>query len=149
MANDQLAHAVTMLAAGVGIPVLASLNAQLGQRIGSPPAAAAVLFLVAAGVALAVTVLSSGASALSEVPAQPPRLFLAGILIAFYVLSITWIAPRFGLGNAVFCVLLGQIASASAIDHFGLFGVTRQPLNLTRGSGIAAMALGLILLRLK
>ena len=36
-----------MLAAGVGIPVLAALNAQLGNRIGSPAAAAAVLFIVA------------------------------------------------------------------------------------------------------
>ena len=29
-------YAITMLAAGVGIPILAALNAQLGVRLGSP-----------------------------------------------------------------------------------------------------------------
>ena len=41
------AYALTMMAAGVGIPILAALNAQLGVRIGSPVAAAAILFCVA------------------------------------------------------------------------------------------------------
>lgn len=38
-------YALTMLAAGIGIPLLAALNAALGLRIGSPAAAAMVLFL--------------------------------------------------------------------------------------------------------
>ena len=43
---DTLRYALIMLAAGIGIPVLAALNAQLGARIGSPAAAASVLFVV-------------------------------------------------------------------------------------------------------
>ena len=35
-----------MLLTGIGIPVLAALNAQLGNRIGSSAAAATVLFVV-------------------------------------------------------------------------------------------------------
>lgn len=42
--------------------------------------------------------------------------------MTFYVLSITWVAPRFGVGNAIFLVLLGQLVAAAVIDHFGLFG---------------------------
>ena len=64
------------------------------------------------------------------------------MLIAFYVLSITFIAPHFGIGNAVFFVLLGQLISAAAIDHFGLFGAQVSPLGLTRAGGIALMATG-------
>ncbi|MEE4345405.1 MAG: DMT family transporter, partial [Paracoccaceae bacterium] len=37
------AYALTMLAAGIGIPILAALNAGLGTRLGSPVAAAAIL----------------------------------------------------------------------------------------------------------
>jgi transporter family-2 protein len=48
--------------------------------------------------------------------------------VAFYVLSITYIAPTFGVGNAVFFVLLGQLVSAAIIDHFGLFGAQVKPL---------------------
>ena len=47
-------YAVVMLLAGVGIPVLAALNAGLGSRIGSPAAAATVLFVIAFSVSLLV-----------------------------------------------------------------------------------------------
>ncbi|MGB1209674.1 MAG: DMT family transporter, partial [Paracoccaceae bacterium] len=39
--------ALIMCVAGIGIPALAALNAALGVRIGSPWAAAAVLFAIA------------------------------------------------------------------------------------------------------
>lgn len=79
---------------------------------------------------------------------QLPHLFMAGALIAFYVLSITWIAPAFGVGNAVFFVLLGQMISAAAIDHFGLFGARMVPLTSLRMPGLMAMAGGLALTQL-
>lgn len=139
-----LPHALTMLAAGIGIPILAALNAQLGVRVGSPAAAACVLFLIAFACATATT-LVTGTSALSQLPKQPSHLFFAGVLIAFYVLSITYVAPRFGVGNAVFFVLLGQLISTAAIDHFGLFGAQVKPLNLQRSLGLATMALGVVL----
>ena len=134
-------YALTMLAAGIGIPLLAALNAALGSRIGSPAAAAFVLFIVALLVTTAV-VLATGPQALARLGGQPKHLYLAGALVAFYVLSITYIAPHFGVGNAVFFVLLGQLISAAAIDHFGLFGAAQSSLNLTRAAGIALMATG-------
>ena len=57
MGSEAVRHAAVMLAAGIGIPVLAALNAQLGSRIGSPVAAGVVLFCVA--LLGAVTVMSS------------------------------------------------------------------------------------------
>lgn len=137
-------YALTMLAAGIGIPVLAALNAALGTRMGSPAAAAVILFCVALCVAVAAT-LVTGPSAISKVAGAPRHLFLAGVLIAFYVLSITTIAPKFGVGNAVFFVLVGQLISSALIDQFGLFGAPVKPLTLMRGGGIALMALGVVL----
>ncbi|MEM9127998.1 MAG: DMT family transporter, partial [Pseudomonadota bacterium] len=75
------------------------------------------------------------------------HLFLAGVLVAFYVLSITFVAPRFGVGNAIFFVLLGQMISAAVIDHFGLFGAQRTPLDAMRLTGILLMAGGLALIQ--
>lgn len=134
-------YALVMLAAGIGIPVLAALNAALGLRLGSPAAAAAILFVVALS-CTAVVVLATRPSALLAAPSAPRHLFLAGVLVAFYVLSITFVAPKFGVGNAVFFVLLGQLISAAAIDHFGLFGARISPLSLTRAAGIGLMAAG-------
>ncbi|MCV2891619.1 DMT family transporter [Lentibacter sp. XHP0401] len=140
--HSPTSYALIMLAAGIGIPVLAALNASLGTRLGTPFAAGLILFCVALSAAVVVLFLTGSASALAQAPAQPKHLFLAGLLVAFYVLSITWVAPRFGVGNAVFFVLLGQLISAAIIDHFGLFGARISPLSLSRAGGIALMASG-------
>ena len=134
-------YAIIMLLAGVGIPLLAALNAALGVRIGSPAAAATVLFVIAFLVS-AVVMLATGPQALGKIAVAPRHLLLAGLLVAFYILSVTYIAPHFGVGNAVFFVLLGQLISAAAIDHFGLFGARIAPLGLSRSIGIALMAAG-------
>jgi bacterial/archaeal transporter family-2 protein len=142
-----LRDAGLMLVAGIGVPILAAISAQLGARIGAPLAAGVVALLVALCIALAVMVLSGQARALSALAAQPVWLLTGGAFMALYLLSITWIAPRFGVGNAVFCVLLGQMIAATAIDHFGLFGARMVPLNGQRLAGILAMAGGLALIQ--
>jgi transporter family-2 protein len=132
-----------MFAAGIGIPIMAALNSKLGQGLGSPTAATAALFVV--GLVVAV-----GALLVTGIPARPaqwpaPQYWLGGLLVVFYALSITFAGPRIGIGTAVFLVLLGQIASAAAIDHFGLFGAVKTPLTAMRMAGIAVMAVGVFL----
>lgn len=99
-----LGFAALMLAAGIGIPIMAALNSQLGARIESPWAASALLFVVGglvAGVVLAI-------NGVPKAPfSAPPQFYAGGFLVAFYALSITWAAPKIGVGNAIFFVLLG------------------------------------------
>jgi len=106
-----------------------------------------VLFCVALAVSLGAMLVVRGAGGLAQVSAQPGHLFLGGVLVAFYVLAVTFVAPRFGVGNAVFFVLLGQMASAAVIDQFGLFGALVRPLTMMRAAGIGFMALGLLLIQ--
>lgn len=145
--NSSLTYAIVMTAAGVGIPLLAAMNASLGQKIASPVTAAAVLFSVAVLAAWTLSALS-GFPGIKALATAPRPLFLAGFLVLFYVLSITFIAPKFGVGNAVFFVLCGQIVSATLIDHFGLFGAQVTQINLTRGLGLGLMVAGIGLTRL-
>jgi len=142
--SPNVSFAAVMVLAGIGVPVLAALNAGLGTRIGSPAVAALCLFAVAFAVTAAVA-LATGIAPVGALADQPRHLFFAGLLIAFYVLSITYVAPRFGVGNAIFFVLLGQLAAAALIDHYGLFGARISPLTLTRAGGILLMAAGLAL----
>lgn len=130
-----------MLAAGIGIPILAALNAALGRYAGAPAAAATILFIVAFCAALIVALIT-GPQGFARLAGAPKHLYLAGTLVAFYVISITWIAPLIGVGNAVFLVLLGQLISAALIDHFGLFGAVSMPISPIRLMGIGIMALG-------
>lgn len=139
-------HTIIMFAAGVGIPVLAAMNAHMGRIIGSPAVAACVLFMVAC-ICAGIVALLTQPSAFGKLGIAPKHLFLAGTLIAFYLLSITWIAPIIGLGNAIFLILLGQLCAATAIDHFGLFNATTNPITWTRAGGLALMASGVFLVQ--
>lgn len=145
--SPNLNYALIMVAAGVGIPILAAMNAALGQKIGAPTTAAAILFTVAVLAAWTLAALT-GLQGFGELAHQPKHLFLAGFLVVFYVLSITSIAPKFGVGNAIFFVLVGQIVSATVIDHFGLFGAAVTQINLTRALGLTFMVAGIGLTRL-
>ena len=144
MFNNTILLSVIMFLAGIGIPIMAALNGGLGARLGSPNFAAMLLFLLG----LAVTgclLITSSIPARHEVFSTPPHLFLGGLFVAFYVLTVTWIGPRIGIGNAIFLVLLGQLLAAGVIDHFGLFGLPRFPLSFARVGGLGLMALGVFL----
>ena len=130
-----------MLAAGLGIPILASLNATLGQFIGSPVVAVIVLLGVAF-LSICLISLTTNNFPMTKLIEAPKHLFIAGFFVVIYMLSVTAIAPHFGIGNAIFFVLLGQLISAAFIDHFALFGSSGSALTLTRATGLALMSLG-------
>lgn len=137
-------YAITMLAAGIGIPVLAAMNSALGRHLEAPMLAGAILLAVGFLTALAVTLIV-GPGEITKLVSAPKHLFLAGMLVAFYVLSITAIAPLFGVGNAIFFVLIGQLLSAAIIDHFGLFGAQQVPISWQRIGGLILMTVGVML----
>jgi len=136
--------ALVMFIAGIGIPIGAALSAGLGRELSSPVGATAVLYAVGFLIAL-VALGFAGMPDFGRMSSIPPQYFGGAVFVVFYVLTVTLLAPRIGVGNAVFFVLLGQLVSSAVIDHFGLFYALREPLSLRRGAGIAVMALGVYL----
>lgn len=143
---EGLGYASIMIAAGIAIPAMAAMSGTLGRHLGSAPAATATLFAVALLIAVAAT-FATGAPAIAQFATAPRHLLLGGACVAFYALSITFIGPRFGVANAILCVLLGQMICSAAIDNFGLLGAPVVPISLTRILGIGLMAMGLFLAR--
>ena len=101
------ALSLIMLLAGFGIPVMAALNGGLGVRLGNPIQAAALLFAFAFCVSLVALVVQPNPIA-TNLQVIPIQFYLGGLFVAFYVLSVTFIAPKLGVGNAIVLVLLGQ-----------------------------------------
>jgi transporter family-2 protein len=135
-----------MFLTGIGIPVMASFNSALGAQLGSPVAATFAAFVV--GVALAgLLLVIVGAPPRAAFTFDRPYLYSGAVFIVFYALSITWAAPRIGIGNAVFFVLLGQLVAAAVIDHFGLWGALKSSLTTRRAAGLAVMTFGVYLAR--
>lgn len=146
-ANNAPAFATIMLLTGVGIPILAALNGGLGARLGSPMAASMILFGLAFLIATSGALLTSSVGAVRFTSDIPAHFYFGGLFVAFYVIAVTFIAPKFGVGNAIFFVLVGQLISAATIDHFGLFGAMRSAIDMKRIAGIGLMIAGVYLAR--
>lgn len=144
--NAFLPIAAMMFAAGIGIPIFAGLTAGLGKQLGGPIAATAGAFAVGLVIALVLVALT-GFPQREALHFSTPFIWFGAVFMIFYVVSVTYAAPRIGLGNAIFFVLLGQIVAAAAIDHFGLLGSIQSSLSPKRVLGIAVMAVGLYLAR--
>lgn len=139
--------AAMMFAAGIGVPVFAAFNAGLGKQLGGPLIATAAAFAVGLVIALALVVALTGFPQREVWHFGTPYIWFGAVFILIYGVSVTYAAPRIGLGNAIFFVLLGQIVAAAAIDHFGWLGSIPSALTAKRMVGIAVMALGIYLAR--
>ena len=140
-----LGLSAVMLAAGIGIPTMATLSSALGARIGVPTSVLVLLSI--AMLITAIVASATGGTNFTRVSSAPVYLFAGGLFMAFYLLSITYVAPVLGVGIAIFLVLFGQLAAAALIDHYGLFGAPQTRISYMRVLGIALMAAGVFLAR--
>ena len=139
-------YAALSTVAGVLIPIMASLSGALGRTLDNPWAASTIVITGAFATVLAVTLATGSAHVSLDLLRQArPLQLAAGMGIAFYLLSATWLTPRFGVGNFVMFVLAGQLIISAAIDQFGLFGAMRKPVDLLRVAGLAIMACGVVI----
>jgi transporter family-2 protein len=135
------------LVAGALIPVQAAANAALSKSIhGDVPLAAMILFVVA-GAATATILVLSGAPTprLTELGRAPWWSYLGGVIVAFYVFTITFLAPRIGVGASISLIVTGQILAALTIDHFGLMRALTFHLTPSRAAGAALVIVGAFL----
>lgn len=142
---NSIFYPLIMLVAGIGIPVMATLNSGLGVKLGSSALATTILFFVGLVVSLFYLLQSKGSSIEFLKGNISWYFYLGGILVAFYILSVTWVSPRYGVGNAVSFVLLGQLIAISVIDHFGLLGAPQTSMDSSRAFGIFMMVIGVFL----
>jgi len=143
--NNLILYSALMLLAGLGIPTMAALSGNLGTRLGSPALAAIILLIVGLFIAVLYLLLIEGVPTELNNANPPWYLYLAGAFFVFYILSITWVAPKFGISNAVSFVLLGQLIAMTVIDQYALFGAQQVAIDLKRTIGLLFMAIGVLL----
>ncbi len=148
--NNLLMYAAWAALAGALIPVMAALQGTLGRTIQSPLHAS----LIAVGmsflaVGLVFAAFRPAMPAANLFAAVPPLAWLGGMAMAFYAISATFLAPRFGVGNFVMCVVVAQLIMSTLIDQFGLFGAPVYPADLKRFAGLALLAGGAAMVAIK
>ena len=137
------------LLAGAFIPLIGILNARVGRALGEPIYATVIVFFVAILIALLVSVIF-GKNSLTTQNLQnlAPFDFGAGLIVAFYVISATVLAPKIGVANFIVMAVSSQILFSLMIDHFGLFGAPIKPVDLTKIFGAGLLLLGVAITQL-
>ena len=133
---------------GALIPVQAATNAAMSRVIGSVAITSLALFAIGFVVVAAwVIVTREPLPSLETVRRVPAYGYFGGFIVASYVIAITYLAPRLGVGTAIRLVVTGQIVAAVIIDHVGAFGAVVQRLTMGRAIGVVLMIIGVILAR--
>ena len=133
--------------AGVLVAIQAPTNAMLGKASGSPVVAAFISFCVGTLALGALVAASSGRLFAPELRGVPWYAWVGGLYGAFFVAVAAFAAPRIGIGVLLTAAIAGQLLAAVILDHYGLFGLPRQPVNLTRIVGVALVLAGAVLVR--
>ena len=136
---------------GFAPPLQTTINSGLSQQMHSSLFASLISFTVGT-IALFILTLVFNRS-LKIKATQPnigqikPLYFIGGILGVVFVTSNIILMPFLGAALTTIIAMLGQMLMGVIIDHFGL-DVRRSPITLRKFSGLVAIAIGIILLRL-
>jgi transporter family-2 protein len=133
--------------AGAMVAMQAPTNAILAKAGGSPVLAALISFAVGT-IALFMVWLGSGNRPGTSVFAGLPwYAWIGGLYGAMFVAVAAYAAPKIGLGSLITIGIAGQIAMALLLDNFGMLGLPKDPLTLTRAAGAALVIAGVVLVR--
>lgn len=127
-----------------------TVNGRLGGVLGSPVAASLVSFAVGLACLVVVNLVVRPAVDVARVRAARPPWWVwsGGVLGAVFVVCTAADAPILGTSLTVSVVLLGQIASGLAVDHFGVLGAARRPVTVRKVVGAAVVLAGIAAVRL-
>lgn len=148
--NNNFIFYILALLTGALIPIQAATNTVFSKAIGNTFVTGLVVF--AMGLISMIIVMLATRTALpptGKLSAAPVYSYLGGLIIAVYVVVITIITPRIGVGSAIGLIVTGQILCAVLIDHFGLLHVAVRPADMKRIAGVLLMIGGIYLVMSK
>jgi bacterial/archaeal transporter family-2 protein len=133
------------VAAGCLVGMQAPVNARLGKSVGSVQAAS-FSFLVGTVVLLVIAAfVNGGLGELGHVTRAPWWALVGGLLGAVYVTVALIAVSTLGASGLTAVVITGQLAISLAIDRFGLFGIARQHVDVSRIVGLVLLVAGVVL----
>ncbi len=128
---------------GMALAVQGQINGGLGKKIGVIEGSF-VSFAVGTLVLLFI-LLFFGNGNLLAVGEVPKWQLIGGLLGAFFVMVQIMVVPKIGVSAALIAVIVGQLIFGAIIDHFGLFGGNRYPVDKQKMLAILLMFFALFL----
>lgn len=145
MKSTQLIFALLAVLSGACLPLQASVNGAFRKNLGNP--------LWATFFSICGTILFAGTVMLALRP-TPPAMdavrttqwwnWVGGPLGTLIVLAGVYLARPLGAATFIALVVAGQLVTATAFDHFALFGLEEKPLSLGRVVGVVLVIAGVV-----
>ena len=133
--------------AGMTMPVQSGLNAQFQQHWAHSAILAGAVNFAVGTVTLVAVVLIMRIPVPGLTGKTAPWHWMAGLLGAYFVTVMTFLAPRLGAATLIGFILAGQIGISLILDHFGLVGYAHKPVNWQRILGALLVGGGVFLIR--
>jgi bacterial/archaeal transporter family-2 protein len=126
--------------AGIAVAIQGQFMGLMDRALGTRGS----IFVTYAGGGLMITLLMLAfrGNNLKNWQAVPWYAFGTGIIGLIIVGSIGYVVPRLGVAKGFTLIVASQFVIAALIDHFGFFGATVRPLDLTRLLGLSLILLG-------
>jgi bacterial/archaeal transporter family-2 protein len=135
------------IASGLGLTVQVGMNSKLRTVLQSANMAALISFLVGTTALIALLIVTRAPlPPRGTLAAVPVWAWFGGLMGAFYVAISTVVASQLGTTSLLGLALLGQLATALVVDHFGFMGLPEHPITLTRLAGVVLLGGGVWLI---
>jgi transporter family-2 protein len=145
--NPTLFAMLAVVFGGAATALQAPTNAKMMTAVGSPVNAAFVSFAVGTAALGILAVVLQTRPDMAASRALPWYAWVGGLYGAIFVVAAAWGVPRLGVATTITLMVTGQLLLSLALDHFGVLGVPKQPLNLGRVAGVALVLAGVLLVR--
>ena len=139
-----VAVVLTTIVGGM-LAIQGPINSHLGKTIGNQQAAfwsfatGTIILAVIAGL------VRGGYGQISEVKTLAPVYLIGGVLGACYVSCVIVTVRTLGAGGIVAATIAGQLTMGVIIDQFGLLGLDKDPITLSKAAGVVLLAVGTLL----
>jgi transporter family-2 protein len=135
------------IVSGLGLTAQVGMNSKLRTVLQSANMAALISFLVGTAALIALLIVTRAPLPPREtLAAVPVWAWFGGFMGAFYVAISTVVASQLGTTSLLGLALLGQLATALVVDHFGFMGLPEHPITVTRLAGVALLGAGVWLI---
>ncbi|MCM8533597.1 MAG: DMT family transporter [Lentisphaeraceae bacterium] len=144
---SQVSVVLFMVVVGGLIALQGAVNSALGKFLEHPIHAAIVSFSTGLlALFVASFFLKSGLPTFSKILTAPKIILIGGLLGSVFVTSVILCVPKIGVASVILAALCGQVILSLILDHFGAFGVPKQPVDFKRICGALLVISGLVLI---
>lgn len=142
--RERLVICAVIFLASLAVGIQHPLNSELAATIGNLPAGL-VNFTVGSFLLAALVIATGQAGSVAKARAAHPQYLIGGFIGVIVVVASLSAVTVIGAAGLTAALVTGQMVGSLLLDRFGVFGLTRVPIDRVRVAAAVALFLGTFL----